>query len=127
MDINSLIVTGRLAVDPEQRFTPKGAACTKLTVIVNRAWTDASGELRKEHFGLKVIVWGKSGEACFKHLVKGREVMVEGRLNIRQGTGEYAESYFTECIANQVKFGAKPNGKATEAEEHIAEPEEIPF
>ena len=76
----TIILAGNLGSDPELRYTPSGQAVCKLSVATNRQWSNDKGEAQKETCWFRVSVWGKQAEACNTYLVKGRPVLVEGRL-----------------------------------------------
>lgn len=79
---------GRLGSDPEMRYMPNGTAVTNLSVATNHRWTDKiSGEVKEEVTWFRVSVWGKLAETVNQHLVKGRQVMVIGRLRPDPNTG----------------------------------------
>jgi single-strand DNA-binding protein len=83
-----LIIVGNLGRDPEMRYLPDGTAVTNISVATNRSWTDrASGESRKETTWFRVSVWGRQAEAVNEYLKKGRQVLVEGRLDVDPQTG----------------------------------------
>jgi len=48
---------------------------------VNRSFTNQQGE-READF-IPIVVWRKQAEQCAEYLSKGREVMVDGRLQVR--------------------------------------------
>lgn len=70
-------------------------------------------------------------EVVGKHLSKGSQVYVEGKLRTRKWTDKGVERYTTEIVATEmVMLGKKPAGGVTEAPADFAEPEsdgEIPF
>jgi single-strand DNA-binding protein len=78
---HKIILVGNLGRDPEMRYTPSGQAVTNLSVASNRTYTDGSGNQVKETIWFRVSVWGKQAESCQQYLKKGRQVLVEGRLN----------------------------------------------
>ncbi len=83
-----VIVVGRLGGDPEMRYMPDGTAVTNFSVATNRRWTDrATGEPRDETTWFRVSVWGRQAETANEYLSKGRQVLVEGRLNSDPQTG----------------------------------------
>lgn len=83
-----LIIIGNLGRDPEMRYLPDGTAVTNLNVATNRSWTDrASGERREETTWFRVSVWGRQAETVNEYLKKGRQVLVEGRLEVDPQTG----------------------------------------
>ena len=77
---HKLILVGNLGRDPEMRYTPSGQAVTTLNIATNRTWTQ-DGEQRKETVWFRVTVWGRQAETVNEYLRKGRQVLIEGRLN----------------------------------------------
>jgi single-strand DNA-binding protein len=78
---HKVILVGNLGRDPEMRYTPSGQAVTNMSVATNRTYTDGSGNQVKETVWFRVSVWGKQAETTHQYLRKGRQVLVEGRLN----------------------------------------------
>ena len=77
---HKIILVGNLGRDPEMRFTPGGQAVCNLNIATNRTWT-RDGEQQKETVWFRVTVWGKQAETVNQYLRKGRQVLVEGRMN----------------------------------------------
>ncbi|HEV3072139.1 MAG TPA: single-stranded DNA-binding protein [Solirubrobacteraceae bacterium] len=105
--INSIIVIGGLTRDPEVKALSEGSVC-KLRLAVD-------GMARGGETGyVDVDVFGKPGEACAEHLVKGREVAVRGRLQWREWEpeGSTTKRQAHHIVADQVQFlGGKGNGE----------------
>ena len=78
---HTIIIVGNLGRDPEMRYAPNGNAVTSLNVASNRQYTDSNGQRVKETTWFRVSVWGRQAESCNQYLRKGRQVLVEGRLN----------------------------------------------
>ena len=100
--MNSVILIGRLARDPEMSYTQQQAACTKFTLAVDRP--KRQGEDQGADF-IRVTVWGKQAENCDRYLSKGRQVAVMGRIQ----TGSYKNRegvtvYTTDVVADRVEF-----------------------
>jgi single-strand DNA-binding protein len=57
------------------------------------------------------VAWDKLGQNCAKHLSKGRQVYIEGKIQSRAyDDKDGAKRYVTEIIANDVQFlGKKSN------------------
>lgn len=128
--LNRIIIIGRLARDPELRYTPGGTAVTRLVVAVERSFINRQGE-RETDF-IDVVVWQKQAETCANYLGKGRLVAVEGRLQVRsyddsQGVRRRA----AEVVAENVRFLDRPKEAAAgEQPSTLAEGsfgEDIPF
>jgi single-strand DNA-binding protein len=79
--LNKVILIGRVANDPELKYTPSGVAVSTFRVAVNRPFTNAQGE-READF-IDVVAWRQAAEFAANYLGKGRLVAVEGRLQIR--------------------------------------------
>lgn len=134
-----IIIVGNLGRDPEMRYTPQGTPVTNLSVATSRKWTNADGTPGEETIWFRVSAWGKQAETCNQYLVKGQQVLVEGRLRPDPATGEpriwtgndgVARASY-ELSASTVRFLGKPMGRAEvgpeEAIEEAIEEGEIPF
>ncbi|MDW7670728.1 MAG: single-stranded DNA-binding protein [Bacillota bacterium] len=98
--MNSVVLIGRLARDPELRYTGTGKAVTTLTVAVNRGF----GKDQEADF-IPVVVWEKQAENCANYLTKGSQVGVQGRMQVRSYEAQNGEKrYVTEVVGNQVEF-----------------------
>src|SRR6266851_3313300 len=81
--LNKVILIGRLATDPELRYTPSGVAVTSFRIAVDRPVArNEAGE--KETDFIDVVAWRHSAEFAANYLNKGRLVAVDGRLQIRK-------------------------------------------
>lgn len=99
MDLNRVILIGRLTRDPELRYTPNGTAVASFTIAVNRKFN------RNEADFIPVVVWNKLAEHCANYLGKGRLVALEGRIQVRSyDTQEGQKRWVTEVIGDDVKF-----------------------
>ncbi len=79
--LNKVIIIGNLTRDPELRYTPDGTPVVSFTLAVNRPFTNQQGE-RDADF-IPIVAWRKQAERCAEYLMKGSQVAVEGRLQIR--------------------------------------------
>ena len=136
---HKLILVGNLGRDPEMRYTPSGQAVTTLNIATNRTWTQ-DGEQRKETVWFRVTVWGRQAETVNEYLRKGRQVLIEGRLNpdengnprVWTGNDGQARASF-EVTAQTVRFlgGRGEAGDLGPGEDFVAggppSEDEIPF
>lgn len=81
-NVNKVILIGNLTRDIEVRYTPKGTAVTDLGMAVNRVWNDEQGQRREEATFVDVTLWGRTAELAGQYLQKGRQVYIEGRLQM---------------------------------------------
>jgi single-strand DNA-binding protein len=133
-----IIIVGRLGRDPEMRYTPSGQPVTNFSVATDFTWTDQEGQQQQRTTWFRVNAWRKLAETCNQYLVKGQQVLVEGRMNpdpetggprVWTGNDGVARASY-ELTAATVKFLAKPRGVPIEDEpvmEETMEEGEIPF
>ena len=114
--VNKVILVGNLGNDPETRHTNGGNSVTTLRLATTEKFKDRDGAMQERTEWHTVIVWGKQGEACGKHLTKGRQVYVEGRLTTRKWQDkEGKDRYTTEVIGDNVRFLGGAPGEKREA------------
>lgn len=77
---NTIVVTGNLGADPEQRSP--GAGPVELRLADNTGYGD-----RKRTTWWRVTVWGKTGEYAMRSLVKGDLVTVAGEASADEWQG----------------------------------------
>ena len=104
--MNSVVLIGHLAGDPELVYTKNTqTAVCRFTLAVDRP--RKNGEDQGADF-IRIVVWGKSGEACNKYLFKGKQAAVKGRIETGSYKNDKGETvYTTEVVAdmyNGVEF-----------------------
>lgn len=78
---NRVILVGNLTRDPQVKYTPGGTAVAEIGLAVNRQWFDKQTNSRKEEVTfVDVTLWGRTAEIAGEYLGKGRQVLIEGRL-----------------------------------------------
>ncbi|MFA6281219.1 MAG: single-stranded DNA-binding protein [Candidatus Omnitrophota bacterium] len=114
--LNKVFLMGNLTRDPELRYTPQGAAVVNLGLAVNRYYKDKSGQNQQDTCFINVAVWGQMAEVCNQYLQKGRQIIVEGRLQSRNWKDNEGKNRTTiEVKADNVQF--MPNRAKEEAKE----------
>jgi single-strand DNA-binding protein len=80
---NKVILMGNLTRDPQVRYTPSGTAVTEIGLAVNRTWFDKQSNSRREEVTfVDVTLWGRQAEVAGEYLAKGRQLLIEGRLQL---------------------------------------------
>lgn len=111
MDLNKVMLIGRLTKNPELRSTPSGQSVTSFSVATNRVFTDASGQKQERPEFHSIVAWGKLAEICSQFLVKGRRVYLEGRLQTRDWVAQdQTKRYTTEVVAENMIILDPPSG-----------------
>jgi len=81
---NKVMLIGNLTRDPEVRHTPKGTPVGDFGLAMNMTYRTQDGADKEEVCYVDVVVWGRQAETCKDYLSKGRQVFVEGRLQLDQ-------------------------------------------
>lgn len=119
--MNTVILVGRLARDPEIRYTQSQVAVCSATLAVNRG-KDSNGNDRGADF-IRLTVFNKQGEVFQKYLTKGRQVAVQGRLNTGSYKNKNGETvYTTDVIVEKFDF----IGNKQDAQPPAADMNDIP-
>ena len=129
-----VILSGRLVRDPELRYTQTGKAVASFILAVNRRFSH--NQEQTADF-IPIVVWDKLAEVCSKHLFKGSQVLIEGRMQVRNYEAQDgSKRYVTEVIAQELEFmGSKPTAleskplspQAQNFGQEVHPDEEIPF
>jgi len=111
MNVNKVILVGRLTRDPDIRTTNSGQTVTSVGIATNNYWTDKSGQKQERTEFHNVILWGRLAEIAGQYLTKGQEAYFEGRLQTRTYTGrDGVERRATEVVAENMQLGSRPRG-----------------
>lgn len=112
--LNRICIMGRITRDLELRRTQDGTAVTSFTVAVDDDFkSKATGE--KKTYFLDVVAWRQQAEFACQYLSKGRMVVVEGKLTVRDWTDMNGNKRRNaEIIADNIYFGDSKRNDATD-------------
>ena len=130
LNLNKVILGGRLTSDPELKTTPQGTSVATFGIAVNRKGKDAQADF------INCQAWRGTAEFISKYFTKGSSICVTGSIQTRtwedkQGGKRYAtevnveEAYFVEskgdgqASAPAFQTQAAPNFEEVEADEDI--------
>lgn len=108
MNLNKVILLGRLTADPELKNLASGQTLVDLRLAVNRRY-------RKDHETVEdtcfvtVTAWNKTAEFVAKFFCKGRAIFVEGRLKHERWESEHGPRSRLKVVAENIQF--VPDGK----------------
>ena len=108
MDLNKVILVGRVTAVPQIRTTPSGQSVTTIGVATNRVWTDKAGAKQEETEFHNVVIWGRQAEVAGQYLTKGAMVLIEGRLQTRSWTDKQGQQRkTTEVMCERMQLGPR--------------------
>ena len=109
--MNKVILMGRLARDPEVRYSQAAEpmAIARYTLAVDRRFAKRDGNEQTADF-VSCVAFGKAGEFAEKYLKKGTKVAITGRIQ----TGSYTNKegnkvYTTDVVIEEQEFAESKN------------------
>ena len=113
MSINKVILKGRLGSDPLENN-----GVVKFTLATSESYKDKEGNKVESTEWHNITAFGKLGEIFLKHLSKGSEVLIIGKIKYHKKE----DKYYTSIIANEFDFvGSSKNDKQQKIDEVIEE------
>lgn len=102
--MNKTTLTGRLTRDPQLHTTTNNKVAT-FTLAVSRRRSKSNNSNTQDADFIPVIAWGKLADVSMNYLVKGKRVLVEGRIQTRQyNANDGSKRYVTEVVAREIEF-----------------------
>ncbi|MEG0872960.1 MAG: single-stranded DNA-binding protein [Clostridia bacterium] len=112
--MNKFEFLGRLTKEVETRVTTNGTIVATFDIAVNRRYNNE--QVKADFF--KITAFGKTGEFCSKYFQKGKQVLVDGRVQNRTWEDQNgAKRYATDYIAEQVYFA--DSNENTESQNNV--------
>ncbi|MBG0782416.1 MAG: single-stranded DNA-binding protein [Bacteroidales bacterium] len=104
---NTVQLIGRAGNDPEIKSFDKERKMARFSIATNSYYYNQNGERVEDTHWHQVIAWGKTAEIVEKHVKKGRQLAVAGKLTNRSWDDkEGNKRYAVEIVLNQIQaFG----------------------
>ena len=117
MSLNKVVLIGRLGKDPVAIETKKGDAMCAFSLATNERWKDASGTPKERTTWHDVVAFGGLADVCLKHLKKGQQIYLEGKLRHDKNAKGFPS---TSVVMEQlVMLGSAPKGAPEAVEEGV--------
>lgn len=116
--LNHITLMGRMTADPTLRHSRSGIPVCTFSIACQRDHKSADGE-RATDF-INIVAWRGIAEFVSKHFTKGRMVVVDGRLQLRDWTDRDGNKRRSaEIVANSVNFGdSRPQNQTAPVSAH---------
>lgn len=129
LNLNKVVLCGRLTADPELKQTQSGISVVTFTLAVNRRFQSRAGQqantgdqsqAQQADF-ISVVAWRQTAEFISKYFKKGSALCVTGSLQTRNWQDQQGNKrYATEVVVDDAMFvdsrnesGAAPAGGYT--------------
>ncbi len=108
MNLNKVFIIGNLTRDPELKALPSGTPVASFGVATNRVWKDQQGQKQEDVQFHNIVVFGRQAEIVQQYLIKGKSVLIEGRIQTRNWDApDGIKRNRTEIVAERVQFGPR--------------------
>ncbi len=105
--MNKILLIGRLAKDVDLRYTQSGTAVANFTLAVNRRY-NPNGEQEADF--INCVAWNKAAEFVAEYFHKGKQMALEGRLQVRSYDGNDGNKrWVSEVVVEQMEFVGSKN------------------
>ena len=111
MNVNKVVLMGRITADPEMKQTNNGTSVVQFSVAVNRKY-----DREKTDF-IDCTAFGKSADFIGKYFRKGSSIIVFGNIQVesfKDKDGNNRRS--VRVIVDEVEFGESKANKQEETE-----------
>jgi len=106
--VNKIIVSGNLVRDAELRFTPQGTPVAEFRMGIR---DDMLKKRENRSVFLDIVLFGQRAEALHKYLLKGKSILVEGRLDVRINKSQDGRTFTNiQVYANRLEFLGRKEG-----------------
>lgn len=137
LNLNKVILAGRLTADPELKMTTNQITVTSFSLAVDRK---TSKEAEKKTDFINVVAWRHTADFITKYFRKGSPICIVGTIQTRSWEDQHGNKrYATEVVADEASFveskssseqsGLMPNvtSQAIPNFEEIPPDEDLPF
>jgi len=101
--MNKVFLVGRLARDPELRYSSNNTASMRCAIAVDRQFA-REGEERGADF-INIVAFGTRAETMKKYLVKGSQIAIDGRIQTGSYDGQDGKRvYTTDVVIDNFQF-----------------------
>ena len=109
LNLNKVILCGRLTADPELKQTTSGIAVVSFTLAVNRRFqargADGSQTQQQQADFVSVVAWRQTAEFISRYFRKGSALCITGSIQTRTWQDRQGQKrYATEVVADEAMF-----------------------
>ena len=106
LNLNKVVLAGRMTADPELKQTPSGVSVLSFTIAVNRSYVSKNSDQgeRQADF-INVVAWRNTAEFISKYFRKGSAICVSGSIQTRSWQDQQGQRrYATEVVTDEAMF-----------------------
>lgn len=112
MNINKVILVGRVGQTPKIKDFDNGGKVASINLATTNVYKNKQGEKVEQTDWHTIVVWGAQASIVEKYVVKGSELGIEGRLQNRTyEKSSECKMKITEVFCEKLQLGAKPKSE----------------
>ena len=105
LNLNKVVLAGRITADPELKQTPNGVSVLRFTLAVNRRFSKNNEQGEQQTDFITMVAWRQTAEFISKYFRQGSAICVTGSIQTRtwqdtQGQKRYA----TDVVVDEAMF-----------------------
>ena len=108
LNLNKVVLCGRLTADPELKQTPSGVAVVSFTLAVNRRYQSKNADgtpAQQQADFINVVAWRDRAEFISRYFRKGSALCITGSIQTRSWQDQQGQKrYVTEVVADEALF-----------------------
>lgn len=100
---NKVQLIGHVGQDPEIKTFEGEKKLANLSIATNEVFKNEKGEKVEETQWHRITAWGKTADIIEKHVTKGKEIAVEGKLKYHSYDDKNGDKkYVTEIVISEL-------------------------
>ncbi len=109
MNLNKVIIVGRLTQAPDKKTLPNsGNDVTSFGMATNTYFNDKSGQRQERTEFHNIVLYGSVADIAARYLNKGSIVLIEGRIQTRSWDDKDGNKrYKTEIVGERIQLGPR--------------------
>lgn len=107
LNLNKVVLAGKLTADPELRQTQSGISVLRFTVAINRRYSkSADGQPAQQQADfITCVAWRQTAEFISRYFHKGSSICVTGAIQTQKWQDQNGQTrYSTEVIVDEAMF-----------------------
>lgn len=113
MNLNKVMLIGRLGKSPEVNYIKEDTPVAKFPLATSETFKSKDGDKKEVTEWHNIVAWRFTAKFCESYLEKGMLIYVEGKLQTRKWDGQDGVTrYSTEIVADQIKILERKGNQA---------------
>ena len=105
LNLNKVVLAGRITADPELKQTPSGVSVLRFTLAVNRRFSKNNEQGEQQTDFITMVAWRQTAEFIAKYFKKGSAICVTGSIQTRTWQDTQGQKrYSTDVVVDEAMF-----------------------